>query len=79
MSQIIHGVIHGRTIELAEDLGLADGQPVTVIVQSSPSPAGESGDRRSAAGMLADYPEMDADLERIVRLRRMPSRRELEQ
>src|SRR5437879_2857182 len=29
----IHGVIHGRTIELQEEPGLPDGQPVAVTIQ----------------------------------------------
>ena len=39
----IHGVIHGRTIELAEDPGIADGQRVQVEVRAAPA-AGNWGD-----------------------------------
>lgn len=79
MSQIIHGIIHGRTIELAEDIGLADGQPVTVIVQPSPTSIPGDGERISAAGMLADYPEMDEYLEDVMRSRKLASRREIDE
>ena len=43
----IHGVIHGRTIELAEDPGIADGQRVQVEVRAVPA-AGNWGGRNSS-------------------------------
>lgn len=33
MTKTIHGVVHGKTIELDEDLGVADGQEVQVQVK----------------------------------------------
>lgn len=33
MTKVIHGTVHGRTIELAEDLDLADGEEVEVQVK----------------------------------------------
>ena len=44
MSRIIRGVVHGRTIELAEDLGVADGQQVEVVVKplGPPSPGAKA-------------------------------------
>jgi len=54
MSRIIHGVVHGRTIELAEDPGVADGQQVEVVVKPlAPAKPWGEGIRRSA-GALAD-------------------------
>lgn len=35
-SKLARGVIHGKTIELAEDLGLAEGQEVEVRVDIVP-------------------------------------------
>ena len=32
MTKLMHGIVHGRTIELSEDLGLSDGQSVDLIV-----------------------------------------------
>ena len=32
MTQLIHGIVHGKTIELNEDLGLSDGQSVDLVV-----------------------------------------------
>jgi hypothetical protein len=56
----LRGIVQGRTIELDEETGLPDGQPVTVTVQPvTPGmqrlPPGE-GIRRSA-GAWADDPE----------------------
>src|SRR5437667_137594 len=34
MIKIIHGKVHGRTIEFAEELGLAEGQEVEVSVRT---------------------------------------------
>jgi hypothetical protein len=38
MTRLMHGIVHGKTIELSEDLGLSDGQAVELIVM----PAGSS-------------------------------------
>ncbi len=74
MSRIIQGIVHGRTIELTEDPGVADGQRVEVIVKPAPRamPWGE-GIRRSAGGWV-DYPEMDAVMEQIQQDRRRERR-----
>ena len=45
----IRGVVHGKTIELQEELGLPDGESVAVIVRRV-LPQGE-GIRRSAGGV----------------------------
>lgn len=65
MSKTVHGVIHGKTIQLTEDPGMSDGQEVHVVLAPVP-PAASWGDgiRRSAGGW-ADDPEMDAVMERI--------------
>ncbi|MGE0538237.1 MAG: hypothetical protein AB7O68_24965 [Pirellulales bacterium] len=75
-NQILHGVIRGRTIELAEDAGLPDGQQVAVVVHVEPPTAGP---RRSAAGMLAQFPEMDAYLEEVLRERRLSTLRDFDE
>ena len=41
MTKTIHGKVHGKTIELAEDLGVPDGQEVEVqvtVVLGAPPP-----------------------------------------
>ena len=37
MSRLMHGIVHGRTIELGEDLGLSEGQAVDLIVMPAQS------------------------------------------
>jgi hypothetical protein len=58
-SHILHGVVHGKTIELRDDICLPDGQEVTIVVHSvrpgKRLPPGE-GIRRSAGGW-SDNPE----------------------
>ena len=65
MTKTINGKIHGKTIELDEDLGVPDGQEVHVQVTIVP-PARKWGQGilRSAGGWV-DYPEMDAIMEKI--------------
>ena len=33
MTKIVHGIVHGKTIELDQELGVADGQRVDVAIQ----------------------------------------------
>ena len=33
MNKTIHGIVHGKTIELDEELGVADGQEVEVSIK----------------------------------------------
>jgi hypothetical protein len=56
MTRTLRGVIHGRTIELKEDLGIADGQQVEITIKTvaSPKPWGE-GLRRCAGAFAADW------------------------
>lgn len=37
MTKLMHGIVHGKTIELSEDLGLSDGQAVELIVMPAAS------------------------------------------
>jgi hypothetical protein len=72
----VTGTIRGRTIELADDLGLQDGQEVRVQVTPVPprtEPWGE-GIRRSA-GCMPDDPDFDAVMQEIY-LERKRERRE---
>jgi hypothetical protein len=38
MTKVLHGIVHGKTIEATEDLGMLDGQAVELIVTAAPSP-----------------------------------------
>jgi hypothetical protein len=60
MSKTIHGKVHGKTIELDEDLGVAEGQEVEVQVRLF-QPARKWGEGiLRTAGALADDPHWDA-------------------
>lgn len=70
MTKTIHGRIHGKTIELEEDRGFADGEEVEVVMKAAKprQPWGE-GIKRSA-GVAADMPEFDDVFARIERERK---------
>jgi len=75
MTKIIHGKVRGRTIELSEDLGLAEGQDVEVEVKILP-PARKWGEGiRRTAGALVDDPHWDAIMEEIHQQRKLERRR----
>jgi hypothetical protein len=60
MTKTIHGTVHGRTIQLDVDLGVADGQKVEIqvrVVRSS-EPWGE-GLRRCAGALANEWTEED--------------------
>jgi len=79
MTKLIHGVVHGKIIELKEDIGLADGQEIemTVRIVHSKGKWGE-GILRSAGAMAAHWTEEDDRiLKEINQDRKIPSRREL--
>jgi hypothetical protein len=65
MKTVLHGVIHGKTIELLADSGLPEGQQVTVTVERVTTPAATPGDgiRESAGGWAEDAAELDKYLE----------------
>lgn len=78
MTKTIHGKVHGKSIELEEDLGVADGQEVEIQVKIlQPAKKWGEGILRSAGGW-ADYPEMDAIMERIEQERKLERRPQLE-
>jgi hypothetical protein len=65
MTKTIHGTVRGKTIELDEDLGVAEGQEVEVQVRIV-QPARKWGEGiLRTAGALADDPEWDAIMEKI--------------
>ena len=77
MSQINHilrGVIRGRTIELAEDAGLPDGQQVEVVVRAPAKPVDDTSWVARTASALADDPEAFEDLEQILAERKLERR-----
>ncbi|MGH7194296.1 MAG: hypothetical protein ACREJM_12315 [Candidatus Saccharimonadales bacterium] len=73
-TKTVHGVVRGRIIELDDDLGVAEGERVEVRVRvaGSSDPWGD-GIRRSAGGW-AEYPEMDAIMEKVQHERKLERR-----
>ncbi len=76
MSIVIHGVVHGNTIELKEPPGVPDGQEVEVVVKpiAPPRPWGEGILRSAGAG--ADVPGFDEAFAEIQRDRKTSKFRE---
>ncbi|OJW19786.1 MAG: hypothetical protein BGO49_13775 [Planctomycetales bacterium 71-10] len=77
MVKVLRGVIRGRTIELDEDAGIADGRAVQVVVRSEVEAPALG--RRSAAGAMAEHwsEEDDRLLDEIEQDRHRPSTREI--
>jgi hypothetical protein len=75
MAHVHQGVIHGKTLQLTDDPGFGDGEPVEVVIRSL-STAAEAG--KSAAGMLAGVPGTDDDLDELYRYRHSGNWREVE-
>jgi hypothetical protein len=71
MAEAVEAVIHGKTIELAVDPGMEDGETVEAVIRRI-KPARTPGEHfRATAGALAQMPpEFFADLDQIVRERR---------
>jgi hypothetical protein len=62
MARTLHGTVHGRTIELAEDIGVAEGQEVEIEIRivgakkraPGPPPGWQPGRHSATAGLLAE-------------------------
>ena len=79
MTRTLRGVIRGRTVELMEDLGVADGQQVEITIKTvaSPAPWGE-GLRRFAGAFAPDWTEEDDRImEQIHQERKRDTRKEI--
>lgn len=78
MTKTVHGVVHGRTIELDEDLGVFEGQEVEVQVKLvTKNDTWGEGIRRSAGGWN-DHPEMGAIMDKIQQDRKLERRSVIE-
>jgi hypothetical protein len=64
VTKTIHGKVHGRTIELDEDPGVAEGQQVEIIIKTVPANKTWGEGLRRCAGALAD--DWTADDDRIL-------------
>jgi hypothetical protein len=82
MTKTMHGVIHGKTIVLAEDPGIADGEKVEVMVRDKQLPGPPAGwfpgCKETAGGMLAETwtDEDDRILQEIYEQRKRNTRQE---
>ena len=75
MTRTMHGKIHGRTIELDEDPGVAEGQEVEVQVRVLPKTGRKPGEGfLRTEGALADDTEWDAIMEEIYQDRKRDRR-----
>jgi hypothetical protein len=80
MNKNMQGIVHGKTIELDEELGVPDGQKVEIAIQipATAVPAKPWGEGlRRCAGALADIPGLDEDMEQILRERKTAKFREV--
>jgi hypothetical protein len=80
MTQVLHGVVHGKTIELTQETGVPDGQEVEVVIRPitalpGSEPWGEG--LRRCAGALAGISGLDEDMEQILRERKTARFREV--
>ena len=75
MTKTLHGKVHGRTIELEEDPGVAEGQDVEVDVRVILKKGGKPGvGFLRTEGALADDTEWDAIMEEIHQARKVERR-----
>lgn len=75
MMKTIHGKVHGRTIEINEDLGLSEGQEVEVHLRVLPKTSRQPGEGfLRTEGALADDTEWDAIMEEIHQARKVERR-----
>lgn len=80
MPKVIHGVVHGRTIELQEDPGVPEGQPVEIVLRVPSGSAWGEGLRRCAGALSELWTEQDDRiLAEIARERKIDSRREIDE
>ncbi len=76
MTKTIHGTVHGKTIELDEEPGVAEGEEVEVTIRTISDPVvrrGGEGFSRTE-GALADDTEWDAIMDEIYRARKQERR-----
>ena len=79
MTKSVLGTVHGKTIELTEELGMAEGQQVEVQVKVvEPTRKWGEGILR-CAGALADDQEWDDIMGEIYQARKVERRPQLEQ
>ena len=78
MTKTLHGKVHGKMIELDEDLGVAEGQEVEVQVKLVPATRKWGDGILRTAGALADDPHWDAIMEQVHQGRKSQRRPQME-
>lgn len=76
--KLARGVVHGKTIELTEDLGLTEGQEVEVRVEVVPAGKVWGEGILRSAGALANDPHWDGIMEEIQQVRKRDRRPQME-
>ena len=94
MTRILHGIVHGRTIELTEEPGIGEGQEVHVQVTipvvrgpvagaAQPQAAEENAKWGEGllrtAGALANDPDWDRIMQEVHDARKLPRRAAIDQ
>ena len=70
MTGVVEGVIHGKTIELAADPGIPDGQKVEVTIRPVADREAQIEAILRTSGSMADDPDFEAVMEQIQRERK---------
>lgn len=79
MTRQMHGIVRGKTIELADETGLQDGSPVVITLRSSPRVRTWGEGIRRSAGAWANDPNIDDVLTEIESIREQARFRDLDQ
>src|SRR6516162_1406233 len=74
VTKTVHGKVRGKTIELDEDLGVAEGEDVEVRVRVIPKSRKPGEGFLRTEGALADDDEWDSIMEEIYQARRIERR-----
>ena len=80
MIRRVHGIVHGKTIEIEEELGLPDGDKVSIVIEISQSSLDKWGEglQRCAGALVDEWTEEDDKiLHNIYRSRHSDSRPEI--
>ncbi len=79
MTKTVHGVVHGDTIKLDEELGIAEGQAVEITVRAVvPAQSRNPGDGfLRTEGALANDSEWDAIMDEIHQARKREHRADI--
>ena len=76
MTKTIHGIVHGKNIELDEEPGVAEGEEVEVTIRTISDPVVRTSGEgfRRTEGALADDTEWDAIMDEIYQSRKQERR-----